>query len=328
MQKQLLKRKIVNSLRKYRSGEYLYNLIQNIKEQNIEIDYEFPLLINIESTSICNLKCIHCPPQNKSSERRIPKSHMSLSLFKKIMDEIDQHGTRRISLHKDGEPLLNPDFKEFLKRVKQKNNHFVYLTTNAHFLDQKISEEIIKSKIDIINFSLGAASKEYYNKIRGNNFDKVLENIHSFLELRAKFNSSIRVRCQIINLLDLDMKKEINKFIKMWTDRDVEVEVWEELNWGIDDKEKVKFRYPCLSLWESITINSNGTASLCCIDWKHSMVYGDLNKNTISEIWKSKKLDAYRNMHIDNDFQKLDLCKKCNYWHWQRRLSQYKTKNG
>ena len=90
-----------------------------------------------------------------------------MSLFNKLMDEIDQYGDRHIALHKDGEPLLHPDICTILQRVKQNQNHTVYLTTNAHRLTPIIAKEIINNKMKKVGLfgSKSTMSNGFYQKV-------------------------------------------------------------------------------------------------------------------------------------------------------------------
>jgi radical SAM protein with 4Fe4S-binding SPASM domain len=289
-------------------------------------DYKFPRSISIEIASICNLSCIHCPPHNeKFKDRQRKFGVINLGLFYKLMDEIDNHGIRHIALHKDGEPLLNPKIVDILNRVKSKNNHIVYLTTNAHKLSKEIGEAILRNKIDIVNFSIGAASTEFYEKVRGKGFEKVIENIEDFLKLVAKSDWKPRVLVQIINLPEYDeMKFEINHFKQYWKEKNVEVLIYGKLTWGVLDHIPSKIeRYPCLSLWENVFVNSDGKVSACCMDWDQSLVTGDTTDQSLAEIWHGEQLKHLRKLHIEKKEQSISLCKTCNYWSTVARLSSY-----
>lgn len=291
-------------------------------------DIEFPELISLELASSCNLSCIHCPPHMEKFKAKVRKfGIMNIELFGRLMDEIDTNGKRRIALHKDGEPLLHPKILEILTRVKRNNDHIIYLTTNAHPLKKSVSESILNNKIDILNFSIGAASEEFYTKVRGENFQKVISNISRFLKLREESNWKTKVIVQIIDLPNYaEMKNEIKKFKDFWSKYDVEIQVWKQLTWGVfEDNEKITKRYPCYSLWESVIVNSDGLVSACCMDWQQKLLTGNANLNSIKEIWQSQQQQQIREMHIEQRENELPICSTCNYWNWQQKLADYPT---
>jgi radical SAM protein with 4Fe4S-binding SPASM domain len=321
-----LKKYISTNLRSSNIGREVLFQYKKITGKIPNPDMEFPELISLEIASSCNLSCIHCPPHLKEFKDDVRKfGIMETELFNRLMDEIDQKGKRSIALHKDGEPLLHPKIFEILERVKRNVNHTVYITTNAHPLKENISKSILENKIDVMNFSVGAATEEFYSKVRGKNFTKVIDNIKLFLELRDKSDWKPKVLVQIIRLPQFEeMENEINEFKKYWSNYNVELQIWDQLTWGVfENKENNIKRYPCYSLWESTFINSDGKASVCCMDWQQKLLAGNANQNTIEEIWQSEVQQNLRKMHIEKRENELPICPTCNYWSWQPKLDKY-----
>lgn len=323
-----MKEQLISILRKSGTGNRLFYGVKKIMGRLPVPDMNFPELISLEVSSICNLSCIHCPPQLRQfKDERRKHTHISFDLFCRMMDEIDKYGNRRIALHKDGEPLLHPQIAGILKRVKQNRRHIVYLTTNAHFLTKEISDEILRNKIDVINFSIGAASDDFYKKVRGKNYPQVIENIQYFLKAASENSFKPKVIAQIINLPELEgMNEEIERFKEMWKSFNVEVSVWDKLSWGVfDDNAKFGYRYPCYSLWDSFYVNSNGVVTACCMDWKQELVLGHADESTIAEMWKGELLKNLRMSHLSKQNELPGACVECNYWHWQPMLFEYKV---
>jgi radical SAM protein with 4Fe4S-binding SPASM domain len=254
-------------------------------------------------------------------------NNIDINLFNKIMVEIDIQGKRQIALHKDGEPLLHPNIIEILARVKRNNQHTVYLTTNGHLLKADIIHSILENKIDVINFSIGAESEEFYSKVRGRGFKKVISNIKSFLTSIEKSIWKPKVIVQIIDLKEYEeMNEEIIAFKKFWDNYDVEIEVWKKLTWGTFENIKFSYRYPCYSLWNSFNINSNGIVTACCMDWKQDLIIGNSEDKTIEEIWKDNLLNNLREKHVLGEEESIEMCINCNYWQWQPMLLDYPLK--
>src|SRR5947199_1620778 len=68
-----------------------------------------PARLIIESTSVCNLKCIMCPYPIMGRKNQ----HMSFDLYRKIIEEAA--GTVEfVWLHLFGEPLLNPNIYKMI----------------------------------------------------------------------------------------------------------------------------------------------------------------------------------------------------------------------
>jgi len=62
-----------------------------------------PEIVQIESTNICNAKCVFCPRDDMHRKQGV----MSLELFKKIVDECATLGITHVRVHNYGEPFLD-----------------------------------------------------------------------------------------------------------------------------------------------------------------------------------------------------------------------------
>lgn len=320
-----IKRHIIDILRTTEGGNRLYFFIRRNIGFRTDVDYGFPNLISMELASRCNLSCIHCPSHSGGSERP-PREFgfLDSSLFECLMDEIDQFGPRKIMLHKDGEPLLNPKYPEMLTRLKRNREHHVYLSTNGTLLDEDAVRRIIDSRINHVNVSIGASSGKMYRLIRGGDIEAVKSNVLDLLSQIGRSAWKPKVSVQIIKL-DLDgMKMEVSEFARFWRSHRVAVWVWDELTWGLKHPAvQPGYRYPCYSLWDSFNINSDGNVSACCMDWNQSLLIGNIKQTPIKSVWQGSPLREYRKQHIVNDYHEMALCQRCNYWHWQPMLVKY-----
>lgn len=325
-----IKEKIVDFIKLTEFGNRKFYKFKDMIGRNPVPDLSYPQLISIEVSSICNLSCSHCPPHMKKySDQTRTHKHIDYDLFNRVMDEIDAHGKREIALHKDGETLIHPDIKEILNRVKKNVPHKVYLSTNALSLSQELIDVIIENRIDVINFSIGASGEEFYRKVRGRGFEKVIKNIHNFLSKKEMSRWKPKVIVQIIDLPEYpEMKREIREFKKYWKKFDVEITVWKKLTWAVLEGNTIfRYRYPCYSLWQSFNINSNGIVTACCIDWKQELVIGNVFEQNIENIWRGKNINELRSKHIESGENEIDACRTCNYWKWQPMLLQYSCVN-
>jgi MoaA/NifB/PqqE/SkfB family radical SAM enzyme len=140
----------------------------------------YPSYIEIEVTTRCNLRCILCERTYWDE----PNKDMSFEEFKMIGDQFPR--LKWIGLTGIGESFINKDFIKMLRYVKERNI-FVEIYDTFFFIDEKISNELIDLGIDIIFVSLDAATKETYEKIRvGSNFERVINNIQTFIKLRRE----------------------------------------------------------------------------------------------------------------------------------------------
>jgi radical SAM protein with 4Fe4S-binding SPASM domain len=298
----------------------IYNLFLGF----IAYNYKIKKSINshttllIETTNNCNLKCAICP-------RRVMKravNNMDHNLFKKIIAETKPY-TRFIWLHGMGEPLMDPLLEQRIVHCK-KNNIKAGISTNAALLTKKRSEALIKAGLDRIILCLDGVKKETYEKIRVNaEFEKTVANIKNFLELKKTLKSDIYVMLQII--YTDETKKEISKFKETWNDYPIneivikKFNTWGDQTEGIKELSKPELYYPasnikkrpaCYYLWHSFVILSDGRVVPCCRDYDAKIVLGDLNNQSLEEIWNSKILKKIREDQINGKFNN-GLCNNC-----------------
>ena len=72
--------------------------------------------------------------------------------------------------------------------------------------------------------------------------------------------------------------------------------------------------FTCPVLYERLTIGSNGKAYLCYNDEMGSYEIGDLNNESVFEIWHGKKMQHARKIHLKHlGVKELPPCKYCMY---------------
>jgi len=139
-----------------------------------------PRLLTIETTSLCNLRCVMCGhgthPRDKSYE------HFPETLIPRLSGVIRL--AAHIQLHGLGEPLLNPAFWEMLALTHE--NQHVQINSNGLLLDRGNVDRVLTTWLGEISFSLDAATPETYRKIRGADFGRVVENIRYLIAERRR----------------------------------------------------------------------------------------------------------------------------------------------
>lgn len=299
------------------------NLIKNKAMRAVEIVPDFPSRINIEPTNQCNLRCNMCPRQDQT--RAV--GEMDIALFEKIADEISRHAPAEVRLHKDGEPLMAPhifDFIEYIKTVAPST--LLNMDTNALLLDEEKAARILDSRLDVLLFSVNAATADTYKKVRGSTkYDKMIANIERFLAMR-KERGHVWPRVKVQLIVMADTKDEIGLFKEQWGGHEVDVLLIPAINWGGHRPEVGSLmrlprrRYPCTFLFNSFSVNWDGKVSFCNVDFDHLGIIGDLNEQTIEEIWKGPGFARYRELHKKRKWGEVDLCRECNYWAYTRNV--------
>jgi len=306
----VLESKIVNGSKTY---QRLYN--QRIQKSIKKLEAAPPSIVEIGITNACNSNCIMCP---HSLLKEI--GTMKMGLYRKIIDNCSRLKIKSVTLSFFGEPLLDPTLIEKVKYAKSKNMRVVFFS-NASLLTERWAYDLINSGLDGINISFDAYTKETYEKIRkGLKFDIVKKNIENLIRIRNKLGRKNPSICLIFVEMN-ENKKEIKDFYKDWKKKVESINLLNMRNWagGIEKNSSNSFhcnkrstRVPCALLWQKMMVDWNGDVVLCCDDWDHAMVLGNLKNQTIEEVWKGEKLKNIRKLHVKREFEKIPKCSVCN----------------
>jgi len=278
-----------------------------------------PMIQNIEATNACMMNCKMCP--RKYMTRKI--GFIDLGLFERIVSQLK--GNTRVALHHFGEPLLHPKIGRLIE-ICHKYGIKASISTNPSSLTLEKSRELINAKLDYLHISLDGANKETYENIRGGsaNYEKALEGMRTFLKEKQELKSKLPyTKIAIIRMKETE--KEIDEFKKKWgeTQGIDEVQVKEFITWDgtMDDikeleqeashKVKRKKIYPCFWPWGKLTVLWDGRVAACCFDFDGKCILGDLNKQTLEEIWNSDRMKRFRLQHVNEKFPDNHLCKNC-----------------
>lgn len=141
--------------------------------------YNYPSVVQIEVTNLCNLHCKMCPRDYEFEKAGIKPSSMSFDTFDKIMGEWIQH-VYQIHLFGRGEPLMAPDLPKMIKYSAEHGVPFISFTTNGHLLQGEVAETIAGSDLDELRISIDGADEEGYKIIRKVSLQRVKDNIKAF----------------------------------------------------------------------------------------------------------------------------------------------------
>ena len=75
-----------------------------------------PEIVQIESTNICNAKCVFCPRDEMHRRQGI----MSFDLFTRIVDECAELGITHVRVHNYGEPFVDRKLVEKVRYAKER----------------------------------------------------------------------------------------------------------------------------------------------------------------------------------------------------------------
>ncbi|MEK7845786.1 MAG: radical SAM protein [Nitrospinota bacterium] len=275
-----------------------------------------PFKVTIEITNACNSDCIMCPRQSMTR----PVKNMDFELYKKVIDDCGRIGVKIIQPFNFGEPLMHSKLGEFIRYAKEHTRSRVQISTNAALLNDERAMEILDSGLDRINIDIDGITKGTYESVRKNlDFETVVQNTKEFIELKKRLNKNIFITVSIINMNETS--GEIEKFKKHWgplVNRvlDVKYNTWIG---SVGERREVvgksgKFNCPCKMLWDQMVILQDGRVALCCLDYDGRVIVGDMQNESILNVWNGKALNAIRQKQIELGFDEIPTCRACNQY--------------
>ena len=286
-----------------------------------------PFALYIEPSDKCNFRCKFCPTSDlKLMQATNGRNYgnMDFNLYKKVIDECSEFedNIKLLSLHKDGEPLLNPMLPQMVEYAK-KSCKFdkIATTTNAYLLNNELSLKIIDAGLDRINISIEGINEEQYFNISNVkiDFNKLVNNIKFFYENKKQCEVSIKIPGN--NLSDDDKKKFydifgnicdlifIENIVASWSSFDIsglEIDTGMSLYGKQVNKVSV-----CSQSFYSMAINSNGMVSPCCADWARKVIIGNAYNERLKDIWNGEELLNLQKLFLRGERDKHPFCSSC-----------------
>lgn len=279
-----------------------------------------PLVVYVEPSGYCNLKCTFCP--QKTGDKKLKKDLMQKKIFIKMVDDISAF-PKKIKLLRvcgNGEPLMNKNIVEMLQYAKERNiAEKIEMVTNGLLLDDNLIENLPKWLNRII-ISVQGLSPEEYKKtsLVQINFEKFLANIKKLYSNRGSCRIHIKIHNRAIATKSAK-KMFLSLFGNMCDEIYVEnlVPLWPQFNsayfvdefrWGGG---KITKRQVCAQIFKGIQVQADGEVVPCCVDWKRVNILGNISKDSLFKIWSCEKLEKLRKEHLNGNKNKMEPCKDC-----------------
>lgn len=285
-----------------------------------------PLDINIETTTFCPLKCKFCC--NRLYTRT--KTIMDMDVFEKIINDytmIVGGGTLGIgSMQSDflSDPLL-------LQRVetlkKFKDRLYVHSTTPLITATKYSDDELyqIFSCFDFLEISVEGFDKKSYKLMCGvDAYDVLVTQLVRLRELIKVNNLKLDVLLSFrtydrARMLESDVYKQFQNVFRIGEIKTAFFSWFGSIKesdlpggatlYKSDNSNKNE---DCVVPHATLAIQANGNVVGCgCIDWLESHVIGNINQNSLLEIWQSEPARKFRHAFSHGTGQLPEICKEC-----------------
>ncbi len=296
--------------------------------------------LNIETTNICNAKCVFCAYQYQTR----PTGVMDMGLFRKIIAEFVECGGGNLGFTPTvGEPLVD---KHIIERIRYARSHpeikSISMFSNMIVLDKLGVEDLVTSGISALTVSTSGCDCEMYERVyRSSLYDRMLKNVIDFATVNNR----------------LGLAREASFFVDMRVDRPLaEVLSYPDHQKVVDavgaENVGVKFRYdswggkitqqelpgvmklrtdlrprltPCSELYFGPMVYWDGKVGGCnCRDVDaRELVIGNVKDKHLADIWFGH--GDWSACATSSPPGKMNpLCRKCSHY---SNLSVYRRKD-
>jgi MoaA/NifB/PqqE/SkfB family radical SAM enzyme len=272
---------------------------------------DYPLHVDIELASVCNLRCPMCYTITPEFKDKVNAKLMDWALFTKIVDECAAGGVYSIRLSFRGESFLHKKFVDCVRYAKQKGIKEVSSLTNGLKLDETMFKEIMEAGMDWITISFDGLGETYEQIRRPAKYERAVEKIRNYQQIKkeaGRVKPVIKVQT-ILPAIESDPQSYYNVFGPI-TDM-VSANPLIDFHQDVSKLPKVK-GFVCPQIYQRLVIGADGLAMMCMNDTENTLPIGDAFKQTIHEIWHSPELSRIREIHMKHEGCKsLDPCKQC-----------------
>jgi len=288
-----------------------------------------PWTMFIEPTNACNYKCKYCPTGDHALLKQVGRKNklMDVSLFCTLVDDMKAFPKRlkMVNLYKDGESLLHPHFTDMARYLRDADvTEQIWVKTNGSLLSPRYNERLVNCGLDMIGVSVQHVNAAGYYNIAGvkMDYDAYRANVLDLYAVSRNSNTKVSIKIADTGLSQDEIKQFYDDFGEMCDFITVEgLHGWsasEIKDWklGTDNSFDGTPRTPkiaCPLVLYMITVSANGDVSICNDDAFHWHKLGNVEDNSIVDIWHGTRLRNFRLMHLDGRRAENDSCRHCDY---------------
>ncbi|MGE4297182.1 MAG: radical SAM/SPASM domain-containing protein [Desulfovibrionaceae bacterium] len=284
-----------------------------------ELIPDFPLYIHFEQTYLCNLRCPSCIQGHRDLKNKyntgIPL--LPLDVYVKVLEECQAHACPSVAMHSIDEPLLVPDIANRIRLAREHGVMEVFMTTNGQLLTDDTANAICEAGLTHILFSTDAATAETYAKVRvRGDFAKTLRAIERIREWKARNNALFPIIRASFVLSRLNQHEE-ELFIERFGSLVDYIDIQSFYGLGVVNAHLVPDNhtvidpvdFACSEPFRKVIVRANGDVVPCCSPFGFRMVMGNVNEQSVFEIYNGSKMKNVRESLKTRNFN--PVCREC-----------------
>lgn len=274
---------------------------------------DYPLHVDVELASVCNLKCPMCYTITDQFKEQVNAKLMDYDLFTKLVDQCAEGGVYSIRLSLRGESFLHKRVLDCIEYAKKKGIKEVSSLTNAHKMDEEQFTKIMHLGLDWLTISVDGM-KETYEEIRKPaKFSRLLEKLANFKKIKEEagmLKPVIKIQTIYPAIVE-DPDTFYNTFAPL-CDEVASNPLIDYLR--LDDEDQILYHedFSCPQLYQRLTIGADGNVLLCANDEIEEFIVGNVNFQSIHEIWHGPRMNDARTLHAKHrGHLEIEPCRKC-----------------
>lgn len=170
----------------------------------LDADPPGPLMVFVEVTRRCNLRCQHCDIwQTARHDPRLVELEMPRELLLGVLADMRRGGLVAVDLF-GGEPLLRGDLEDIVLGASDLGLH-VTITTNGWLLDAARVDALAAANVSQVLVSLDGSSAALHDRVRGRAgaFDRAVAGLQALRERAPAVHTGIDTVISRRNVADL-----------------------------------------------------------------------------------------------------------------------------
>lgn len=243
-------------------------------------------LIEFNLSGLCNRTCVFCPRSNPETYPNV-NEHIPIELYEKIMKELAEVDYDGMILYSAfGEPLLYKNIEVALELSKR------YCP---------------KARIETVTDG-DFVTPEKLRSLFGAGLDTLLISMYDGPEQEAHFQN-------IIDQVELGDSKVILR--KRWLPPEEHYGITLNNRAGLVNLPQIgviplveSLKRPCFYPFYEVLVDYDGAVLLCPHDWRKKLIVGNLNDQTIHDLWDSNVLKRVRR-NLSNGDRNFAPCNEC-----------------
>lgn len=293
------------------------------------IPLDTPYNIQIETSSLCNAKCVYCAHSTK--DHGLYEGNMTMELFEHILHDVKAfpHRVKVFEMFSFGEPLCNPLLPEMISLARKSGLcDKINFTTNGLLFTPEKTDKIIAAGVDTIRVSLQGLDSETYKRVCGINVN--FKNFINNLRYLYEHSGTCKIRMKIADLAlenaDNGMEKlksifgdiadsiYVENIIPMFQGIDYDAINTQIKENSINGRENIKqseMHKVCHRPFYRFRVAADGKVTAACCDKPNDIYFGDINKSSLVDLWNSEARKAFLKMQLRGEKSRHPVCKTC-----------------